>query len=502
VALATVAVCLGAGWAAAFLPAKQYKATATLLAQPAPGNTDPSGAVAVLEYLVPQLPTEATNSATVNSARSLLPSQEASAQVKIDSSSNPSTGVLTIDVTSTDPHLSAAFANALAQQVKTLQPKHALYELVQLSPAQPPSSPANPRTPILTAAGGFGVILAVFTSLGAASIRRRRSRAIEIKDRIGINVLGEIPKLRAGGIRPSELFIADHQPVAMEAFQELRSNLLLIVPTDRPASIAVTSCAPAEGKTSVAGNLSWALAAADRQVTAVDCDLRHPNLHLVLDVPYGPGVSSATPDYAIEHASLSKNHNLAVIPAGISDRHPSDIMSSNLPQLLDELRAHQNTVIVDCPPLIGAAETILIASIVDVVIVVVDTRRFNAERLQQCILRLEASGTTEVGVVLNRVRFGRKRRKEVYQYALNADSTTSELPGPRESTNPGAHRPAPSTGSRRNAAGTPRKGSEAAASTRRAAASSAASLQQNGAASSATEGQQDEADHDREPAPG
>jgi len=427
---------LGAGAAAAFLPAKQYKATATLLAQPAPGNSDPSGAVAVLEYLVPQLPTEATNPATVNAARSLVPSQEADAHVKISSASDPGTGVLTIDVTSTNPDVSAAFANALAHQVKELQPKHALYELVQLSPAQPPSSPANPRPPILIAAGGFGVILAVFTSLGAASIRRRRSRANEIKDRIGAKVLGEIPRLRAGRIHPRELFVADRQRVAMEAFQELRSNLLLMVPAGRPASIAITSCAPAEGKTSVTGNLGWALAADDRHVTVVDCDLRHPNLHLVMDVPYGPGVSSPNTDYAIEHASLTNNHNLSVIPAGISDRHPSDIMASNLPLLLDELRARQNTVIVDCPPLIGAAETVLIAALVDVVIVVADTRRFNSERLQQCILRLEGSGTSEVGVVLNRVRFGRKRRKQVYQYAISSDLKETGQPPATEQLPP------------------------------------------------------------------
>src|ERR1039457_2055313 len=451
VAIATFAVCLAAGGAAAFLPTKQYKATATVLAQPAPGNSDPAGAVAILEYLVPQLPTEAINSATVNAARGLVPSQDATANIKVDSISDSGTGVLTIDVTSTNPRVSAAFANAVAQQVKSIQPKHSLYELSQVSPAQPPSSPTNSKVPIVAAAAGFGIILAVFAALGAAEIRRRLSRVAEIKGRIGVNVLGEIPRVRGGRMRPSELHVSGDETVPLEAFQELRSNILLRVPTGSPASIAVTSCGPAEGKTSVAANLGWALASEGRPATVLDCDLRHPNLHVALDVPYGPGVSSPNPVYAIAQASLTKNANLQVIPAGIPERHPSDIMSANLPTLLDKLRKQQRTVIIDCPPLIGAAETILIAAMVDVVIVVVDTRRFNAERLQQCILRLQGTGNAEVGVVLNRVRFGRKRRQQVYQYSSIVSDSPAHAPSlTPAATNESAPAPAAPRPTRRN----------------------------------------------------
>jgi hypothetical protein len=42
----------------------------------------------------------------------------------------------------------------------------------------------------------------------------------------------------------------------------------------------------------------------------------------------------------------------------------------------------------------------------DAVVVVVDARRFNPVLLQQSVARLEASGATVAGVVLNRVRKG------------------------------------------------------------------------------------------------
>ena len=179
--------------------------------------------------------------------------------------------------------------------------------------------------------------------------------------------------------------------------------------------IAVTSCDPGEGKTSVSTNIAWALAAQDRHVTAIDCDLRKPALHTQMGVPFGPGVTSRRTEDALAHASRTPNPYLDVIPAGIIDRHPSDIVSAHLPLLIEQLRERHETAVIDCPPLIGVAETVLIATMVDLVIVVVDARRFNPERLQQCLLRLDTANTN-VAIVLNRVRFNRKRRDGTYGY--------------------------------------------------------------------------------------
>ena len=179
--------------------------------------------------------------------------------------------------------------------------------------------------------------------------------------------------------------------------------------------IAVTSCDPGEGKTSVATNIAWALAAQDRHVTALDFDLRKPALHTQMGVPFGPGVTSRRTEDALAHASRTPNPYLDVIPAGIIDRHPSDIVSAHLPLLIEQLRERHDTAVIDCPPLIGVAETVLIATMVDLVIVVVDARRFNPERLQQCLLRLD-NANANVAIVLNRVRFNRRRRDGTYGY--------------------------------------------------------------------------------------
>ncbi len=419
VAIAAFVLCVVAGGAAAFLPAKHYTATTLLAVQPAPGSAvnGNSNVPAEIALIAPQLPAEATSASNLAASRASVAPAYRTIGATTTATVDPGTFIVTISSTSTDKVTAAKYANAVAKQLISFQPKPALsgYELLQLSPATPPTAPSNPRTPIVLGAAAFGVILGIFAAMWAAGIRRRLSRVTEVKERIGATVLGEIPRVAVTGLRPTDLFVKHSEPMAMEAFQELRSNLLISLPAHSSAMIAVTSCDPGEGKTSVSTNIAWALAAQDRHVTAIDCDLRKPALHTQMGVPFGPGVTSRRTEDALAHASRTPNPYLDVIPAGIIDRHPSDIVSAHLPLLIEQLRERHETGVIDCPPLIGVAETVLIATMVDLVIVVVDARRFNPERLQQCLLRLDTANTN-VAIVLNRVRFNRKRRDGTYGY--------------------------------------------------------------------------------------
>ncbi len=76
--------------------------------------------------------------------------------------------------------------------------------------------------------------------------------------------------------------------------------------------------------------------------------------------------------------------------------------------------------------MIGVAETVLIAAMVDMVVVVVDTRRLHPDRLQQCLLRLDGAGANVIGVVLNRTR--RRRRTGSYQYGYYGKEDSQLVP--------------------------------------------------------------------------
>lgn len=416
VALVTFLVCVLAGAAYAVLPAKQYQATVVLLAQPPASSPDPGSDVNAIQIEIPQIVVEADNPIVADQARSLVPAGYRSVPVKLAATGAPASNSVTITASSTDPAVAQAYANALAARMLQLTNRQATTTLVlsELGPAQLPTTPTNPRKTVAVAAIVFGLIAAVFAALAAAALRRRFVTADEIRDRVGLTVLGEVPTLVHAGAGPADIFESTGDQRALEAFQQLRSSLYLMFQEENP-TIAVTSWEAREGKSSVASHVAWALAISGRSVVAVDCDLRKPTLHEIFGVALSPGVSDFFASRGpAELLTPTGNRYLELIPAGVPGRHPADIVTADVPRLLSALHESDRTVIVDCPPLSGVAETRILVAQADAVVLVVDARKFDPERLEQSLVQLRASGANVVGIVLNRVR--RRKVDDAYGY--------------------------------------------------------------------------------------
>jgi capsular exopolysaccharide synthesis family protein len=432
------------GGAAASLPANKYQASTLLLAEPV-SSTDPSGEIVAIQYFQTQLAVEVSDRSVLEKVSRQVPARYANADVSVEGAADLGSGTLTITANSPSPQASAAWANADARILIGLEKHTGVFTLVQPSPALVPVKPSNPRKEILLGSFAFALIASVFAALGAAAIRRRLSQVDEARETLGLPVLAEVPRVGRNAMRPSQIFGTDAQPMLLEAFQELRSNLLLALPADRPAAIAVISGEPGEGKSSVATDLAWALASESRPVTAVDCDLRKPTMHLLLGAAVGPGVSGRKTLSLDQLLSPTRNPHLNFIPAGIPDRHPVDIVSSYVPSLLAELEQAGRHVVVDCPPLTGVAEAPLLATLVDVVVLVVDARHFDPIHVQQYQARLQEAGATVIGVVLNRVRASARFRKGSYGYGLPSPvlGTQSLAAAPEAPSNGSVRAPAP-----------------------------------------------------------
>jgi capsular exopolysaccharide synthesis family protein len=403
VAIAVFVICLAAGAADAVVPAKEYKATTLLLAEP--HGPTASQVVGSIQLVIPQLELEAASTFVEQKTRHAVPARYRNTPVTITATGDAGSNSLTIAAKSGDPHASQVYADATAKALIGLanQQVKGILTLDQLGNAVLPTAPDNPRKTVLVASFVFGLIAAVFAALGAASIRRRFRQVDEVRDRVGMPVLAEVPRVKDSSIRPADIFWGNGEPGGLEAFQELRSSLLLMFPGVHPI-FAVTSCDEGEGKSSVAANLAWALASGNNPVVAMDCDLRRPALHTLFGAPIVPGLSDYASSGMDNLVFATLNPNLGVISAGIPDRHPADIVSADVPQLLASLQIAGKSVVIDCPPLSGVAETMILSVRADAVVLVVDAHRFDPERLERSVARLEAAGANVAGVVLNRVR--------------------------------------------------------------------------------------------------
>lgn len=408
------------GSAAAFGPPDQYSGTAVLLAQPTTGATD-YGSIQAVQFLLPGLAEQAEGRSLVQGARGRLSSSLASVDGSFSAVAEPDGGILRISVTSQSQAFVAPAANALADEIVKQNAAAELLQLSVLDRARRPIAPSGPaRIPVFAGSLVLGLIAGVFGAVGADAMRRRLDGANEIRTRFGTTILGEVPpfpRLRGRPATMSSLFNSNRFPGVVESFHQLRANLEIVLTTRDITAIAITSSQVGEGKTTICASLGWALALVGHDVTLIDCDLRRPSLHKLLGQSGERGVASAV---TAEPGSLTRptsQSSLRFVPAGVPDRHPAEVVSIALPRLLESLEGVSKLVIVDSPPLGGAAETSLIAALTKHVILVVDARRNHLEDIERSLAQLHQAGAEVLGVVVNRARIrGHRKTSQQYYY--------------------------------------------------------------------------------------
>lgn len=202
-----------------------------------------------------------------------------------------------------------------------------------------------------------------------------------------------------------------------EAFRVLRANLeVTLLDLERP-SVVVTSAHAGEGKTSVCAQLGRSFADAGRRVVLVDLDLRKPELHRWFDADNLQGVSDVltercTLEEAVRFVDLptidgDAPHGLYLLAAGSAVPNPAELVgSARTGRLLDALSGQADVLLVDTPPVLPVADTLVIARTVAGAVLVVgpDTPVDAARGAKDALVRNHAR---VLGAVLNRFDTGR-----------------------------------------------------------------------------------------------
>lgn len=397
-AVAVLLLFVGAGALAAFGLPEKYKATATLLVEPSGDNVDFSDVEAV-RFLLPALIERVDTSAFDQTVRQMVLSTYRREDVTLEASVEPGTGLIRISAEAGAPRVAWIFANA-ASQALIKQKVSRRIAISTLDAADLPTSPSAPRkVPIMLGSVLLGGLLALFSAVAASSLRREIQSSEEIRERYGLEVLAEIPKSRHFPERSVDLFNGLGDPRVVEAFQRLRTNFSIVSGRDNLA-ITVTSCAPGEGKSMVTANLAWVLASLGPDVVAIDCDLRRPRLHRYLGAKLEYGIGSFNGADPRKLAQPTRLPSLSVISAGTTDRHPTEVLFNTLPRLLDTYK--DRIVLVDTPPMLGVAESTLVATMTKAVLLVVDGSQTARNDLEQVLQDLRRANVRVLGVVVNR----------------------------------------------------------------------------------------------------
>lgn len=193
-----------------------------------------------------------------------------------------------------------------------------------------------------------------------------------------------------------------------ESYKTLRTNLEFA--GKRRKVIAVTSCTPNEGKTSVSFQLALSMAESGKRVMLVDADLRKSVLRSIYKVSAARyGLSH----YLSGQASLSEVLCETNVPdfyavfAGPVPPNPSELLGSEaFGLLLEYLRGEYDYVVVDTPPLGSVIDGAVIAKQCDGAVLVIESGMVSYKFAQGVKDQLDKAGCSVLGVVLNKVNLG------------------------------------------------------------------------------------------------
>jgi len=211
-----------------------------------------------------------------------------------------------------------------------------------------------------------------------------------------------------------------------ESYRSLATNIQF-ANVDNPSEvILITSPTPSEGKTLTAGNLAVTIAQSDKKTLLVDCDLRRPSQHRLFVQPREPGLSDyliATPSNELVSEAMNglvretEVNNLFLVTCGQVPPNPITLFASEkMKQLIKKWREEYDIILFDSPPILSVADTSILASEVDAVIVVLQAGHTKRQSAQHAIEILEKIDREPFGIVLNNINFSKHYGSYYYYY--------------------------------------------------------------------------------------
>ncbi len=157
-----------------------------------------------------------------------------------------------------------------------------------------------------------------------------------------------------------------------------------------------------EGKTTTAINLALALAQrAEGRVLLVDGDVARPSVHKYLGIPPGNGLSELLADPENDPRRYARWHRgLWLVEAGreLADGQAA-LASPAARRAFQHLRQRFDHVVVDSPPVLAIAESLILQELVDSTLLVVRARKTPREAVHRALASLDEARLA--GLVLN-----------------------------------------------------------------------------------------------------
>jgi succinoglycan biosynthesis transport protein ExoP len=277
-----------------------------------------------------------------------------------------------------------------------------------------PGTPFKPRPLVnLMMAASFGLLVGALLAFGLEQLDDSIKTPEDVDSKLGIPLLGAIPVL-SKGMSPAEA-LADPRSAVSEAYYSVRTALQFSTSEGVPPNLLVTSARPSEGKSTTAMALAQNFARLGLRTLLIDSDLRNPSLHKVLGRHNSSGLSNLLTGSAnlSELMQATDDSNLFFLACGPLPPNPAELLAgARVRQVLQEVAAEFDQVIIDGPPVMGLADAPLLASVASGTILVIAAGSTRRGLARAALKRLHLSHAKLLGAVLTKFN----ARKASYGY--------------------------------------------------------------------------------------
>ena len=274
--------------------------------------------------------------------------------------------------------------------------------------AEVPADPVSRFTPEVVVLTVFGMCFLGIAVIVAWDHLEDTVSSEDAARMLGIPVLGRVPVVDLKKTTELEILRdSSHKSRTAEAFRILRTNTTFAAAGLKGSAVLVTSGTAADGKSITSAQFALSLSRiGDGSVLLIEGDMRRPRLQQILDTAYDSGLSDVLAGLAKleDVCHPTEFEQLHFMPSGAQPPNSADLLvKGRFDRVMEQALKVFDYVVVDSPPVVGIADTSMMAPHVKGVLFVLKLHHSRRRSAAHAIEQVEAVGGRPLGLVVNGV---------------------------------------------------------------------------------------------------